>query len=426
MSYFLYSFLTILLSPFINIYIFFRLFWGKEEFGRLKEKFGRPTKKRPKGDIIWVQAVSVGESIVALTLIDKLIEQNKDATVLLTTTTRTSANLIESKNKSPKIIHQYTPIDKIHTILKFLDYWRPIALINIESEIWPNVIVRTHKTGAKVIIATAKMSDRSFERWKKFDRMRRVIFSNIDICYPQSEEDSKKLQVLGVKKTISLGNLKLATPKASINQKYYESLKEGIGDRPTIVFASLHYEELDFAYQIHKELKQKYPNLLSFFTLRHGKYTSPVKAFLEKRGENVVRKSQKERIKKDTTIYIYDEMGEMGCFYEISDVVIMCGSLVDGIGGHNPIEVAKFDCAIITGPFIAGNKILFDEMLKYDACIVNKNNDVVNEMIKEVGDLINNKERREKLKLNALKTTEKYSHIASEIARSITETINGE
>ena len=184
MIYKIYQILTILLSPVINLYMWIRLKKGKEDKIRYKERFGYASIKRPEGDIIWVQCASVGESNSALPVIEKLIEKyNNKVTILITTGTITSAGTIAKKiaGKS-NIIHQYTPIDEYFVIKRFLNYWKPKALITIESEIWSNMIVMAHKYCEKVMIVNAKISIKSFERWKMFKNFKETIFDSIDIC----------------------------------------------------------------------------------------------------------------------------------------------------------------------------------------------------------------------------------------------------
>jgi 3-deoxy-D-manno-octulosonic-acid transferase len=424
-SYSLYRLLTILLSPLINIFIFLRLICGKEDFKRYFERFAKASVARPEGGIIWVQSVSVGESVAALTLINKLLEI-KSISVLLTTTSKTSAELIAKKIKdNPRIIHQYSPIDKYSTIIKFLKYWKPLLFINIESEIWPNQIYLSNILSGRVVIASAKMSDKSFKRWNKFSKMRDAIFPLIKVCYPQSEEDDKRFKKLGVKETVMIGNLKLSSPKLSINQGYLNNLKDKIKERKIILFASIHVEEIEKVCDTYLKIKeQENQNLFSIFAIRHPNKSNEIYNFLNSKGLKVKRKSKNETIEDNTDIYMYDEMGEMGTLYEISEIVVLCGSFVDGIGGHNPVEITGFNCAIVTAPYITNNKNLFNELVINDACIVNEGNDVVGEMSNVIIELLNNKGKINKLKDNALNLSNKYLHIVDNMVDDIFDRLN--
>ncbi|MDR2526332.1 MAG: 3-deoxy-D-manno-octulosonic acid transferase [Rickettsiales bacterium] len=416
--YLLYKYLSILLSPLVDLYILIRLLLGKEDIKRIRERFALPTVDRPNGDVIWILCASVGESVASFPLIKKLLEKyDNKITILITSTTKTSAKLIVDKIKNNgNIIHQYTPIDKYYTILRFIKFWKPIALINIESEIWPNTIILSHKYCKKVIIATAKMSNKSFRRWKKFKMLRKTIFKAIDICYPQSKDDNIKLKKLGIDNCVIYGNLKFETNKVVINQEYLKELQDSIKDRKFILFASAHIEEIEYILK----LKQKLKDILFIIAIRHPDKSCDFYNFFIRNGYSVNRKSKCERIAEDTDIYIYDEMGEMGTLYTLSDIVVMCGSFVKNIGGHNPIEVAQCSCAIITAPFIKNNSSLFRELEKNDACIINKNRKkVINEMFIKLNELLNDDVKVKILKTNAFNILQKFSHIAENMAVDI-------
>ena len=415
----LYAIFTVILSPFIDFYLLTRKWRGKEDRARFKERFGHSTLKRPEGKIIWVQSVSVGESNSALPLIEKLITKyDKKITILITTTTITSAKIVEKKIAgNPNIIHQYSPVDKYFVVKRFLNFWKPEAFIMIESEIWPNMISLAHKYCKKVMIVNAKMSERSFGRWKKMTNLKESIFDSINICYPQSEDDQYRFINLGIQNTLFLGNLKFDIPPLKVNSEYLGELKKSIGNRPMVMFASVHKQEMGILFNIFKSLKEKNKDVLFIMALRHATSVDEFSKVFN--SYNVAKKSANEMPKNNTEIYVYDEMGEMGTLFELSKIVLMCGSLVDKIGGHTPIEPAKHNCAILTGPYIFNSKSLFNELTKNNACFIAKSKDFQKELIDEINKLLNDKSLVDEMVKNAKYCVNRFGNIVDNLANNI-------
>ena len=401
-----------------------RLKNNKEDKKRFLERFGYSKIDRPSGKLIWFQCASVGESTSVLPLIDKIIEKyNEKVTVLITTGTITSAEIVSKKIKNKNnIIHRYTPIDKYFVIKRFLTHWKPDVLITIESEIWPNMITMAHEVCDKVMIVNAKISERSFNRWKKFKHLKEKVFDSIDICYPQTQDDQYRLINLGIQNTLFLGNLKFDVQKLPINEKFLNNLEKSTKNRHIVLCASMHDEEKENILKIYNKLKKDFSNLIFIIAIRHPNKSSSIYNYFVENNLKVKRKSLHESIDLDTDIYMYDEIGEMGTLYELSNIVLMCGSLVDGIGGHNPVESAKQHCAILTGPYIFNNKSLFLEFQKNNACIIcnGKNNELlIKNVCENIDYLIKNTKKINELKNNAIDLCNKFSDVSSNIANSI-------
>ncbi len=423
MSLKIYQLLTIIFSPLIDIFMLIRLINGKEDKNRFKERFGYSSVHRPEGKVIWFQCASVGESNSAMPLIDKIIAKyNEKITILITAGTTTSASTISKKieNKN-NIIHQYTPIDKYFVIKRFLNHWKPDALITVESEIWPNMITMTHKTANKVMIVNAKISKRSFNRWKKFKGFKERVFDSIDICYPQSQDDQYRLINLGIQNTIYLGNLKFDIPKLKVDEEYLKNIKESISGRRVILCASAHEQEKEIIANIYNRLKNNFSDIIFIIALRHPNKSEKFYNFLISKDLVVKRKSLNEVIDLNTNIYLYDELGQMGTLYESTNIVLMCGSLVEGIGGHNPVEAAKHNCAILTGPYISSNKSLFSEFLKNNACIIcnGKDNILAENIYNNIYSLIKDEKKLEDLKENAINLCDSFANVANDLATNI-------
>ena len=375
----LYRLFTIFFSPLIDLYILYRLVRNKEDKKRLKERFGFSSIQRPNGKIFWFQCASVGESSSVLSLIDEIIKKsNEKITVLITTGTVSSAKFLEKniKNKN-NIIHQYTPIDKYFVVKRFLKYWQPEVLITVESEIWPNIITLSHTFCKKVIIVNAKISKKSYFIWKKIESFKNQIFQSIDICYTQSSLEEYKFHELGIKNSIFLGNLKFNVSNFSINESLKKQLIQTTSFHRVVVCSCTHKKEETLLLKLYNILKKDFSNLLFIVAIRHPERSQEVFNIFN-RQLVVKRKSLNEIITNDTNIYLYDVIGDMATLYHIYDIVIMCGSLCNGMKGHSPIEAAKNNSIVLTGPNITNNKNLFLELIRNNACIICKGeNDIL-------------------------------------------------
>ena len=196
--------LILFLSPII---ILIRFLQKKEDPIRFKEKIGFFSKKKLKGKLIWFHGASVGEILSVIPLIEKL-EKNKHIRQILITSNTLSSSKILSKLKLKKTIHQFFPIDTNYNSNKFLNYWDPSIAIFIDSEIWPNMISNIKKKSISLMLINARITKKSFKRWKFFSSSARKLFQNFDICLSSSLESKNYLKLLGAKKNSFIGNLK--------------------------------------------------------------------------------------------------------------------------------------------------------------------------------------------------------------------------
>ena len=188
----------IILSPLI---ILIRLLKKKEHPIRFKEKFCFFSKKRGQGKLIWFHGASVGEILSIIPLIEKL-EKNKNINKILITSSTLSSSNIFLKFKFKKTIHQFFPIDSNFYTKKFIEYWKPSLAIFIESEIWPNIILNLKNRNIPLILLNARISKKSYKKWKKISFFSRSIFNKFDVCLSQNNETKNYLKKLGA------GNIK--------------------------------------------------------------------------------------------------------------------------------------------------------------------------------------------------------------------------
>ncbi len=364
-----YRTLSIILFPFLELYIFFRVSKKKEDKKRLKERFGKPTQNRPEGDIIWVHAVSVGETNSVLILVDELLERFSQSTILFTTTTLTSAATVAAKlpEFQGRVIHQFLPIDSYICVKDFLTFWEPSRVIFVESEIWPNLIYEARAMGAEVFLVNGRMSKKSAGRWYFASKFGFKIFDNFNLIFAQSEEDQKRFADLTSEEILFFGNLKSQARDLSFNLDELEKLKLKIGARKYWLAASTHQGEEEFIIQSHRELKKSFPNLLTIIAPRHPNRADEIKSLF--RDINFAQRSLGQDISDSTEIYLADSLGELGTFYRLAKFAFVGGSLFE-IGGHNPFEAVKLGCAVISGRGVFNNKEIYAKLEEQQACMM--------------------------------------------------------
>jgi 3-deoxy-D-manno-octulosonic-acid transferase len=360
----LYNIFWILISPFVVVLMIFRIVTGKEDILRIRERFGLPVMARSlKHDIIWIHAASVGESKIALTLAKYLHKTSANYKILITTGTLTSAQIVR-KSISSNLMHQYIPIDNYISIWLFFKYWKPKIGILIESELWPNLL-HIGANNCNLILANARMSDKSFATWTKYKFVARILLNKLKIILCQSEGDYKKYISLGASNTVVGNNLKYAGNKLEVDSHIIKTLTNLLKGREIFLAASTHPGDEEIAINAHIKLRKKYSNLLTIIVPRHIGRMSEIKRLAENNILDVSVRSNKDKISQKTDIYIADTMGELGVFFSVAKATFLAGSFKQG--GHNLIEPAYFGTIIIFGPNMSNCQEVAEEFLEKKA-----------------------------------------------------------
>ena len=342
--------LFFLLSPII---IIFRILKNKEDKIRFKEKFSIPSKKRIRGKLIWFHGASVGEILSVIPLIEKY-EKDKSINQILITSSTLSSSKVLNRFKFKKTIHQFYPIDHIFLVKKFLKYWKPNLAIFIESEIWPSMFRELKQKKITLILLNARITKKTFLKWKMLKNFSEKVFNKITIAYPQNLETKYFLKKLKVKKIKTIGNLKFAEyENERINKLNYK-----FNDKKIWIASSTHSDEEIFCAKAHIELKKKVKNLLTILIPRHIHRTKEIKSELENLKLNVINHSSNKKNLENADIYIVDTFGETKKFHKISCSVFLGGSIANR-GGQNPLEAARYGARILHGPNIDNFKDVY-------------------------------------------------------------------
>ena len=341
----------LILLPFIY-------FFSKQQ---IKYKISLPSrfflfKNKPlKRDGIWFHVCSFGEARAVYPLLDALAKES----LRLTTTTQTGYEAIALKSKTES---RYLPFEP----LLFLWSRPQKALVVMEAEFWYLLFALAKKKGAKTLLINARMSDRSFPKYKRIAWLYRQIFKYIDEVYAQSQIDKERLEFLGAKNVSVIGNIKLANiPKANKKLKKPKAL--------TICGASTHETEEALILEAFVKLKEEEPTARLILVPRHPERFEKVSLLVEECAkENHYswhKYSKNEALNSD--IIVADILGQLVNLYAISDVVILGGAFAP-IGGHNAAEPAQFGCKIISGEHYFNQRDIFS-MIEGIAIVTEQN-----------------------------------------------------
>ncbi len=413
----LYRLTTILGAPLIHYFLNQRKARGKEDPIRYGERLGKTDKVRPEGPLYWLHAASVGESLSLLPLIDKLLADRPNCHLLMTTGTVTSAKLMQERLPE-RAIHQYIPVDRPSYVRRFLDHWQPDISLWAESDFWPNMISEAQSRGIPMVLVNGRISPNSYAGWQRARSLIRTLLQGFTLCLGQSQEDTDRLDLLGSRDTKNLGNLKFAVPALPVDEQELASLNKIIGERTCWLAASTHPGEEEIIAEVHKQIKTTYSDLLTVIVPRHPARGQDIAEALRRLDVKIALRSKNESLNADTGIYIADTMGELGLFFRLSDIAFMGKSLVP-LGGQNPLEALRLECAVIHGPHMANFQWMSEQML-HDGCSLQVNNAA--ELAATVSQLLTDAAKRDHMIRQGIAFVDSQSQVTERVAQEI-ETI---
>ena len=363
--YFCYKLLTYLFYPFAYLYLQIRKLRKKEDNVRYKEKLSKINTTRNEGLLIWFHVASVGEAMSILPLIERCIEEKKIDTILLTSITLSSGKILEKRYKeNKKVIHQFLPLDVPIFTKKFLEHWKPNLSIFIDSEIWPNLISQISKKNIPLLLFNARITKKSFKRWKLIINFAKEIFGKFDLCIASNNESEEFLKILGVRNVKNYGNLKFSQIKNNLNNELDINLLNKIKGKKIWCAASTHPDEELMCGKTHLKIKKNYKNILTIIIPRHIDRAEKIKEELSNLNLKVSFYTKINEIDENTDILIIDSYGESLKFYNLSKYVFVGKSLSKNFtmnSGQNPIEPARLGCKIFHGPNVTN----FNEIYVY-------------------------------------------------------------
>lgn len=341
-----------------------------ERFGRVPPAALAKIGKRP---VIWLHAVSVGESIAARPLLKELRRRYPAHAILISNTTETGRSISSTFNEKDTCI--YFPFDFVPAVRRALEQIKPKLVIIMETEIWPNFTREATRRDIPVILANGRISDRSFDRYLKFRyffRQSLQMFSNL--CM-QSDTDVERIIAIGAQRelTLATGNLKYDINLRTKDDETKRQLRDKYGIPEGVIAltaGSTHPGEEQYVISMYREQTKTTGNLFLILVPRHPERSAEVAALLKASG--LVFRRRTELSGTDAfepgEVLLVDTVGEMMDIYTLSDVAFVGGSLVP-TGGHNLLEPASAGIPCIFGPNMNNFREITELVLHYGAGI---------------------------------------------------------
>jgi 3-deoxy-D-manno-octulosonic-acid transferase len=354
-----------------------RLAEGKEDPERVEERFGKASRDRPEGVLVWFHAASVGEALSLLDLIEKFLARHPKAHVLVTTVTRTSAEILDQRLPE-RAFHQFAPVDAMPAVKAFLDHWQPDIAIWTESEFWPALMHRTKIRGTPMLLVNGRISDRTFRRMKWLGSFAASLLDRFDWIMVQNDQIANQFYRLGADagRIEVTGSLKDVATPLPCDMDELEILRKSMKGRPVWLAASTHPGEEALVSDAHRIARRTMHSLVLIIAPRHPERSRGIAMLLRDQGWQVAIRSKGEKIARDTEIYLADTIGEMGLWYRLAAISFIGGSLVP-VGGHNPFEPAALGSAIMHGPHVENFRTAYDRFEEgYAAVTVNSAEDL--------------------------------------------------
>ncbi len=357
MVYLLYDILLLVAALFLTPYYLWRGFrYGKSRRG-IRERLGRYGRGRLVGlngrPVVWVHAVSVGETRAVVPLLNRLKERYPDHALVLTNVTETGREVASRLDCVDLCL--FFPFDLSWVVRRVLKKLRPKLVILVETEIWPNLVRQTSRAGIPLVLVNGRISDRSFPRYRKVRALLRPLLHRIDLFAMQTELDAERIRELGApgEHVRVTGNLKfdMAVPELSAEDKSaFRSLLGLDSGRRVLVAGSTHQGEEEIILQAFRKVQETVPDVQLILVPRHPERAADVAELVKASGFEVVLRSQCPRRKADAdAVVVGDTLGEMLRFYSLADVVFVGGSLVP-VGGHNILEASLLAKPVLFGP----------------------------------------------------------------------------
>ncbi|HEX6138004.1 MAG TPA: lipid IV(A) 3-deoxy-D-manno-octulosonic acid transferase [Casimicrobiaceae bacterium] len=350
MARFLYTLLWWIALPLLPL----RLWWrGRREplyRAHLGERFGRyaGAARTAGGDVLWIHAVSVGETRAVAPLIERIARECPRRTILLTHMTATGRESGRALYGN-RVVQAWLPYDLPFAVRRFLAHFRPRAGLLVETELWPNLTAAAARAGIPLLLVNARLSARSARGYSRIAPLARPLVAALAGVAAQTPQDAERLRALGARTIVVTGNLKFDVAVPAALRERGRALRERFGARrPILVLAST--REGEEALLLDALARATLPaRTLVVVVPRHPQRFDEVAALARARGFDIVRRSADVAVPATARIVLGDSMGEMFAYYAAADVAFVGGSLLP-LGGQNLIEPIAAGVPTLIGP----------------------------------------------------------------------------
>ncbi len=332
-----------------------RLLWRSRRLPAYRERWGERLGYYEGTDLkagVWVHAVSVGEVQAAQPLIRHLLERYPGQGVMVTTTTPTGSARLRALFED-RVRHVYAPYDLKPAVGRFLDAVDPRLVLIMETEIWPNLLAECRRRGIPVLLANARLSQRSAQGYARLGDFTRQTFARFALIAAQAQADAARFIELGApaERVQVTGSIKFDLHLPASLREQAEVLRRLWGnERPVWVAASTHEGEEEQLLAVHRQVCAQVPGALLVLVPRHPDRFERVAALVARDGLRLARRSTRDPCTQATTVFLGDTMGELQVFLAAADIAFVGGSLVK-VGGHNLLEAAAVGIPAVIGPY---------------------------------------------------------------------------
>jgi len=345
----LYSLLIVLATPLVLLYFALRGLRDRSWLGRWRERFGFiPAAVRKQG--IWVHAASVGEFNAASPLIRALLKKHPEIPLTVTTFTPTGSARVR-RELADKVAHFYIPIDLPGTVGRFLKRLQPRLVVVMETEIWPNLYLQSRRSNIPLLIANARLSQRSVRRFQRVPGFAGEVIRSAAWIGAQSNGDAERFASCGARQQPEItGNLKFDLNVAASLDEKAEALRSRWGrDKPVIVAGSTHEADENVVIPAFAGLLKHFPDALLILVPRYPERFTRATQLAKTAGLRTELRSDGEACTPQAQCFVIDTIGELMIYYACADVAFVGGSFGDQ-GGHNPLEPAALGKPVLLGP----------------------------------------------------------------------------
>lgn len=361
----LYTLLFVLLLPFAVLRLYWRSIKAPAYRDRIKERFARVPDRQSHKPLIWVHAVSVGETLAAVPMIRALQALLPDHAVCITTTTPTgSARVLAEFGES--VLHYYLPYDLPSFQRHFSKAINPTVLIIMETELWPNMIAENAKS-IPVILANGRMSEKSKKGYQSLSRLTRPMFEQLSLVAAQSNDDADRFLQLGANSSncAITGSIKYDVKITDAHRDRMIDLSDclQINRRRVIIFASTHSGEDELILPLIKRLQLRDERVLGFIVPRHPERFDTVRQLAQRHAMSLTTVTEGQSVSETTHLLLGDTMGDLLSFYGLADIAFIGGSLVPH-GGHNMLEAAAWSLPTVMGSSFFNFKHIADRLMQ--------------------------------------------------------------
>ena len=366
-----YRILACCLTPGLLIYVMLRAIRKPAYRDRWQERLGRCLPVDHAHPLIWIHAVSLGESKMVIMLLEALKKTYPNYVFLLTSMT-SSGSACQKKLVGDRVYHQYLPFDLWGCAAEsFVDHYQPSIAIVVESDWWPGYLLALANRNIPLLIANMRISPKSYRSYTKLKPVFKAYMSSVHRFCLQDQVGFERLVSLGLDQTRSkiCGNIKYdAIDKPSDNPPLVDA------SRHVFFAACTHELEETYCYQVWMELRQQYPSLLLILAPRHIERCQEVSAAMSDERWQVALLSSQPKLDDSMDILVVDQVGVLARCYAVADAVFLGGSFVDR-GGHSPVEAAFLARSVVMGPSVFNIESMVKDMLDTKAIDIVANSD---------------------------------------------------